>query len=493
MVAVRTNCDALQGKLEKLLSDELSELDEARATDHVERCSTCRARLEKLAAEGEWWSEAKSSLHGSRWNKDGTLWLTTCDFGARENESPDSSITSLDFLEPSDSPAMLGRLGAYDILSVIGSGGFGIVLKGYQSELNRYVAVKVLAPHLAHNAAARKRFAREAQAAAAVVHPHVVAIHAIDPSGKLPYLVMPLIAGESLQERLDREGPLDVKEVLRIALQVSQGLAAAHAQGVVHRDVKPANILLERGVDRVMLTDFGLARAMDDAALTRSTVIAGTPQYMSPEQAQGDGIDHRTDLFSLGSVIYTMCTGHPPFRAETLMGVLRRISDGSPREVREVNSDVPAWLAAIIAKLHSPDPANRFQSASELASLLEQCLAHLQQPTLTPLPRIPGVDQPIRLRKSSVRFALIACLAVVVVGVAAIGLQFVWSGIRSGQGNSPASSSNSEEALPTNQTKSDSPASSTDSAELDWRDGLDIELREIVGNVRRVEIQAESN
>ena len=194
----------------------------------------------------------------------------------------------MDFLEPSDDSARLGRLGDYEIVEVIGRGGMGIVLKGHQRELNRYVAVKVLAPHLALSAAARKRFAREAQAAAAVVHPHVMAIHAVAATAKLPYLVMPFVAIESLQQRLDRNGPLDVKDVLRIGLQAASGLAAAHAQGLVHRDVKPANILLETSVERVMLIDFGLAHAVDDATLTRTGIIAGTPQYMSPEQANGE-------------------------------------------------------------------------------------------------------------------------------------------------------------------------------------------------------------
>jgi serine/threonine-protein kinase len=150
------------------------------------------------------------------------------------------------------------------------------VLKGFQEELNRVVAVKVMAPHLASVVAARKRFAREARATAAIVHPNVMPILHVDSSGQLPYLVMPYVDCESLQDRLDREGSLTILDVLRISLQVARGLAAAHAQGLVHRDVKPANILLEPGIERVMLTDFGLARAVDDATLTRSGLIAGT-------------------------------------------------------------------------------------------------------------------------------------------------------------------------------------------------------------------------
>jgi serine/threonine protein kinase len=261
--------------------------------------------------------------------------------------SPLSTVESsvgkvpLDFLEPSDSPMMLGMLGDYDIIEPIGCGGMGVVLKGYDSKLNRFVAVKVLAPHYATSAAARKRFAREAKAAAAVVHPHVLAIHSVDSTGRLPFLVMPFVDGESLQERVRRNGQLGTKEVLRIGIQAARGLQAAHEQGLVHRNIKPGNILLERDVERAMLTDFGLARAVDDASMTRSGVIAGTPQFMSPEQARGEAVDHRSDLFSLGSVLYTMCAGRPPFRAETTMGLLRRIIDVDPRPLPEVNADIP--------------------------------------------------------------------------------------------------------------------------------------------------------
>ena len=150
-------------------------------------------------------------------------------------------------------------------------------------------------------------------------------IHRVSEAKGLPYLVMPYAPGDSLQKRLDQRGPLELKEILRIGRQVAAGLAAAHAQGLVHRDVTPGNILLDHGVERVTITDFGLGGAADDAGLTRSGVIAGTPQYMSPEQARGEPLDGRSDLFSLGSVLYAMCTGRPPFRAETTFGVLQHI------------------------------------------------------------------------------------------------------------------------------------------------------------------------
>src|SRR5437588_6254974 len=145
--------------------------------------------------------------------------------------------------------------------------------------------------------------------------------HAVEEAGPVPYLVMEYVRGSSLQDRLDQSGPLELKEILRIGMQIASGLAAAHAQGLVHRDIKPANILLENGVERVKLTDFGLARAVDDASLTQSGVVAGTPMYMSPEQADGLPVDCRSDLFSLGSVLYAMCTGRPPFRAPSAVAV----------------------------------------------------------------------------------------------------------------------------------------------------------------------------
>jgi WD40 repeat protein len=197
---------------------------------------------------------------------------------------------------------------------------------------------------------------------------------------------MQYVSGRSLQERIDQDGPLTVEEVLRIGMQAAAGLAAAHAHGLVHRDIKPSNILLENGVERVKLTDFGLARAADDASLTQSGVLAGTPQYMAPEQAQGAGagMDHRADLFSLGSVLYAMCAGRPPFRAETTMAVIRRVCDERPRPLREINPEIPVWLADIITKLHAKDPARRFQSATEVAELLGTHLARLRQGASSP-------------------------------------------------------------------------------------------------------------
>ena len=291
-------------------------------------------------------------------------------------------------LGPTDDPHMLGRIGTYEIIGILGRGGMGVVFKGFDGALNRYVAIKMLLPHLAASGAARKRFAREAQAAAAVVHDHVMAIHSVAEWQGVPYLVMPYGRGVSLQKRLSDKGPLEVREILRIGMQTAAGLAAAHAQGLVHRDVKPANILLADDVERVTLTDFGLARAVDDASLTRIGVLAGTPQYMSPEQARAKAVDARSDLFSLGSVLYAMCTGRSPFRADSSYGVLRLITDDEPTPIREINPEIPEWLCGIVSRLMAKRPEERFSSASEVAELLESCLAHVQQPTAVALPSV---------------------------------------------------------------------------------------------------------
>ncbi len=178
----------------------------------------------------------------------------------------------------------------------------------------------------------------------------------------------------------------------------------------MHRDVKPSNILLENGVERVKLTDFGLARAVDDASLTQSGVVAGTPQYMSPEQARGEAVDHRSDLFSLGSVLYFMCAGHPPFRASSTPAVLRRVSDERPRPLREVNLDVPDWLAAIVERLHEKDPADRFQSATEVAETLGRYLADLQRGV--PITVQPNVSAPAIRRRPARKPMLAAAMMI---------------------------------------------------------------------------------
>ena len=378
------SCDP--DRLESFLSGELSDAEERELTLHLNSCEHCRRTLEQQAAEPGAWQEAENLLKPSGFDSHGIDENSDSGFLKCPTRQPLQIQSVLDALKPTDDPEMLGRVGGYEVSGVVGAGGMGVVLKAIDKSLDRTVAIKVMAPHLASRGAARKRFAREAKAAAAVLHPNVIAIHSVSNDESLPYLVMPYMRGTSLQKRLDREGPLSLNEILRIGSQIAAGLAAAHAQGLVHRDIKPANILLEDGVERVTITDFGLARAVDDATITHSGVIAGTPQYMSPEQARGEAVEQRSDLFSLGSVLYALCTGRAPFRAESTYGVLRRIIDEEPKPIRELNPEIPEWLCRIVARLMSKQPNNRFESAQEVARLLEECLAHIQQPNFVPLP-----------------------------------------------------------------------------------------------------------
>lgn len=332
---------------------------------------------------------------------------------------PDIALT---FLKPNDIPGSLGSLGNYSVLDVIGRGGMGIVLRAMDSKLNRVVAIKVLAPEFAGNAQARKRFAREAQAAAAVSHDHVVTIHAVDDGENVPFIVMECVVGQSLQQKIDKVGALGLKEILRIGTQIASGLAAAHKQGLVHRDIKPANILLENGIERVKITDFGLARATDDVGITQSGQITGTPQYMSPEQAMGQPVDPRSDLFSLGSVLYTMCTGRPAFRGDSTIAVLRRLCDDSPRPIGEMNAEIPEWLTEIVDRLMRKKPEDRIQTAAEVAELLNQHLAHLQQPISVPRPaRLPSTPSELSSRRTR-RRSLAAITIVALTLLMAVGM-----------------------------------------------------------------------
>ena len=392
---IQNECNRHQLRLS--LEDRLSQSQQAELAAHLEACASCRRELERMAAASHFWGDA-ALLRGEPCAANAATGVHSDSLAHDDyDDLPDDAGLDgrwLDFLDPSDPerPEALGRLGPYDILEVLGRGGMGIVLKGRDPALERTVAIKVLAPTLAHSASARRRFAREARAVAAVVHEHIIAIHAVDEFHGLPYLVMEYVSGRSVQEKLDASGPLEIREILRIGMQAARGLAAAHAQGVVHRDIKPANILLENCVERVKLTDFGLARAIDDASLTQSGVIAGTPQYMAPEQARGEPLDARADLFALGAAIYAMACGRSPFRADSAMAVLKRVCDVRHASIRELNPDVPPWLAAIVDRLLAKEPADRFQSAAEVADLLEGGLAHLQQPESLPPPDVGSAD-----------------------------------------------------------------------------------------------------
>jgi serine/threonine-protein kinase len=373
-------------RLRQLLEDTLPAADQQAVQAHLERCEECQRRLESLAANQDSWSQAARHLGEPASETTGgpALHRVMSEWQAPGRQPDVADADDLALLGPPTRPGSLGRLGHYEILQVLGRGGFGVVFKAHDDRLARAVAIKVLSRRLAGNPSARRGFTAEARAAAAISHDHVVGIHAVEEADGVPYIVMQLVAGQSLQEHLDQTGPVGLKEILRIGMQTAAGLAAAHAQGLVHRDIKPANILLENGVERVKITDFGLARTLDEAGAVPAGVIAGTPLYMAPEQAAGEPVDHRADLFSLGSVLYTLCTGRPPFRARADRDVLRQVREDAPRPIPEINPAIPDRLCALIGRLHAKKPADRFQTAQEVAEVLGQYLADLQRPGPAP-------------------------------------------------------------------------------------------------------------
>lgn len=331
-----------------------------------------------------------------------------------------SSEFARHFNLPSD-----GVLGHYRLLSVIGRGGMGLVVRAHDTRLTRDVAIKFFYTPLHHDDRTRERFLREAQSAAVIRHRHVVTIYAVDEVDRTPFLVMELVEGTTLEGYLRQSGRLATNEVVSFACQLAEGLAAAHKQGLIHRDIKPANILLDNtsGVPNrvrslsdwnIKLTDFGLARIAADVQLTDSGVIVGTPQYMSPEQANGQDIDCRSDLFSLGSVMYAMCTGQPAFLADAPLGILRQVAEKPPRPIREVSPQTPFWLIEIIDKLMAKSPSDRFQSADELV----QKLSHHINVSL--LGHSEPVAKPARdssLRRLVLGLVIGSCFAAVIAGV----------------------------------------------------------------------------
>ncbi len=416
------DCPDMQCR-QALLDDAVSTEMQGQWERHVESCQACQEYFDQTdRCDEEFLVRAKRNGDPTATTADPVLTgvLERLHNGLEFERSTPPEPADLYFLRPSSRPGLLGTLGEYEVGEVIGQGGMGVVLKAFDAELNRIVAIKVLAAAVAGSAVARRRFKREAQAAAAVCHDHVVAVHGVGETDGLPFLVMQYVDGESLQHRLDRCGPLPAEETARIGLQSAMGLAALHAQGLVHRDIKPANLLLAilrrpPSVDtdpprqetqctkvdgdgdrqyQVKISDFGLARMIDDIGLTQAGVVAGTPEYMAPEQARGEPVDHRADLFSLGSALYVCCTGQPPFQGKSAVAVLRRVSDEAPATIRSCNPAVPTWLEALIDRLMAKAPAERFQSAAEVATLLGGFLTHLRQPAAFPAPPLPAASHP---------------------------------------------------------------------------------------------------
>jgi serine/threonine protein kinase len=374
-------------RLQQLLSGLVTDQEAAPLEEHLEHCAACLLTLRGLPAD--------DTLHADPGSVRNSGELPAAGTGAVEDlirqlkamrppggaaggpPSPEPGLQpagaeTYAFLAQPQHPDELGRLAAYRVLKLLGSGGMGFVFQAEDVQLKRHVALKVMRPEAASKPAARERFLREARAAARLKSDHVVSIHQVGEDNGVVFLAMEYLEGVSLEEWLVKGRRPTPAQAARIGRQIALGLAAAHAHGLIHRDVKPGNIWLESAQQgRVKLLDFGLARgAGDDHQLTQCGAVVGTPAYMAPEQARGEKVDARADLFSLGCVLYRLCTGRLPFPGDSTMSILTALAVDNPPPVRELNPDIPPALSELVMGLLSKGPASRPASAQAVADAL---------------------------------------------------------------------------------------------------------------------------
>ena len=348
-------------------------------------------------------ASTQRTLDVSRDTGDNAAIIQTLDLGpggvsAAARQSPKHGAEFYDFLASPERPDELGRLGTYRVLKVLGAGGMGVVYEAEDPALQRRVAVKAMLPVLAVSTSARMRFVREARAAAAVEHERIVPIFQVGEDRGIPFLVMPLLKGETLEDRLGRISRLPLSETVRIGREIAEALAAAHGRGLIHRDIKPANVWIDAARANVKLLDFGLARSAEvsDAPLTNQGSIFGTPAFMAPEQARGDTVDGRCDLFSLGCVLYRMSTGTLPFQGTSAVTILLAIVSKQPMAPVDMAPEIPHELSQLIMRLLAKDPAERPASAEAVIEALNAIPLRPEPspdaPTL-PLPATPTLQK----------------------------------------------------------------------------------------------------
>jgi len=336
---------------------------------HISNCEVCMATLDEIDLSVGLVAQLSQAFIQAEVSADRDRSVATIVDGA-----DGYSLESIrEFLQPSSDPGSIGRLSHYEILELAGRGTFGVVVKAFDEVLQRSVAIKILSPDLLKTPEARTRFIREARAAAAIRHENVVQIHSVH-EAPLPYLVMEFIPGPTVQQTLEDNGPIDPEAARQIGRQIAAGLSAAHACRLIHRDIKPGNILIDPGEElKIKITDFGLARRQEDCSLGQRGVVAGTPMYMSPEQINGEELDARSDLFSLGSVLYAMLAGAPPFRGDNTLSIVKSVCHDIPRPISEIVPTASPKLCEIVHRLLAKLPDERFQSAREVVEELSQC------------------------------------------------------------------------------------------------------------------------
>ena len=267
---------------------------------------------------------------------------------------------------------MIGKtISHYKILEKLGEGGMGVVYKAEDTKLDRFVALKFLPQHLSQADVEKKRFIHEAKAASALDHPNICTVYEIDETedGQM-FIAMACYEGEPLKEKVER-GPMAIEEAIDVATQISQGLAKAHSKEIIHRDIKPANLLITDD-DIVKIVDFGLAKLASRTMLTKEGTTLGTASYMSPEQTQGAGVDHRTDIWALGVLLYEMVTGKEPFQGDYDQAVMYSILHEDPEPMTGLRTGVPMELERIVSKCLQKEPSARYQGLDELIVDLHQ-------------------------------------------------------------------------------------------------------------------------
>jgi WD40 repeat protein len=431
---------------------------------HLEHCDACALRAQRLGAEDTLEHALRTAAgttpppHGpevqeliERLESLHPAALPTAGPPAAADGATPAPLSgpaaAYDFLAPAREPEEIGRIAHYRVLRLIGQGGMGMVFAAEDTYLRRPVALKVMKPALAADGTARQRFLREAQAAAAIRHEHIVTIYQVGEERGVVFLAMEFLQGEPLDRWLRRGCRTGPDEVVRLGREIAVGLTAAHAQGLIHRDVKPANVWLEalpaEAGDpspryRAKLLDFGLARtARDDLHLTRPGTVVGTPAYMAPEQARGEAVDARCDLYSLGCVLYRLCTGRLPFPADNLMALLTALATESPPAVGDLAPDVPPALAELVLRLLARDPADRPPSAQavveELRALEREVVAWsgtpgsrsgIEAPPADPTPTLPAAPAKTRpaVRASRLRHLHVAAAVLLGAGAVLAGL-----------------------------------------------------------------------
>ncbi len=359
--------------LRAFASGALSDAETRATEDHLATCLDCARQLdtitrEQLAELGPVPHAAVSETASPLLAK---LMETAVEgFSSSSRRSAEDAVLAA--FDPPQREGSPGRFAGYDVLEIAGSGGMGVVLKAHDPTLHRDVALKILSPNRAWNDTDADRFLHEARTIASLQHDHVVAIFSAGREKGLPYLVMPFHAEGTLERQLQLTPTLAANDVACIGLQLARALEATHAKGVLHRDIKPSNVLLEGGLERVRLADFGLAEPVRTDETGRTKAIAGTPHYMSPEQARGEAIDARSDLFGLGALLYQLSTGRPLHDGPDAASVLAQASRGEAKSVRAINVALPRALTNIIDRLIAPRPQDRFASAREVVEALDR-------------------------------------------------------------------------------------------------------------------------